>query len=164
MVKNTKKSNMRNYIILGSILLVCIIFIIVFSLVPNKKKDDDSSKDDGKIKFSRQVVKSSQVKTITNSSLNKEQCVGKVCVSKLEVNAYPNKGYITYVIKNKGTKEADGGIKMIFNDDYVMYATYHLKAGESDEGYMNYSDHDLNEIKSYKLEKMTDRDFAVFVN
>ena len=163
MAKIINQKNMKYYIVVASILLVCIILVIVFCLLP-KKKTSEEPKDSEKIQFSREIVKSSNVKTVTNSSLTKEQCVDKICVSKLEVNAFPNKGYVIYTIKNKGKKKTTGGLKMIFNDDYVLYATYDLKAGESTDGYMNYSDHDLTNIESYTLEKMTDRDYAVFIN
>jgi hypothetical protein len=164
MDKIINKNNMKYYIIAGSILLVCIILVVVFSLVPKKEKGEETTIEEGTIQFSRKIVKSSRVKTVTNSNLSKEQCVGKICISKLEINAYPNKGYITYIIKNKNKKKETGGLKIIFNDGFTLYTTYDLDAGESTDGYMNYSSHDLNSIESYKLEKMTDRDYSVFIN
>ena len=101
---------------------------------------------------------------VSNKNLNKEQCVGNICIRNLKITCYEDRGNITYTIRNRGGKKASGYLKLVF-DNYTGYVIYdNLKSGKSVEGMTGYSGYDLRKIKTYKLEGLTDSDYYVFVN
>ena len=102
--------------------------------------------------------------TISNRALKKEQCVNDICVKKVVVTCYPDRGSITYKITNKGKEKVSGYLKLEF-ENFTGYLVYNdLKPGKTTDGYVGYSGYDLRNVKEYKLKKLSNSDYSAFVN
>jgi len=100
--------------------------------------------------------------TIKGRKLKKEKCLKDICVSNIVIETTDNYNMVTYIVKNKGTANQSGYLKIDFGkvDAIIMYSD--LKPGEKITTYSS-STKSLKNTKDYKIEELSMDDYMSIV-
>ena len=141
----------KRYMVVAISIIVFLLLILGIAYFGCSGKTEDEY---NKYKISSKQKDLPGTDVIKSDTLSSEHCFEDICVSDLVI--YNNTlGRMEYKITNKGSKEANGYLKMNFGDKSIIIFYQTVAPGKSVTSYSQFNGEDYGDVVDYFLEELT---------
>lgn len=141
------------------IIVFAIIIIIVGVILLLTGKEDSGVRHYKDYIITDEIVDVPGMYLRSTDELSKKHCLDDICVTDFTIHYKGKTGKIDYKITNKSKKKKTGYMKFVFNDKKISFS-YNLKAGQTKDSSISYSNLDLSNLIDYELKNLSKKELS----